>query len=181
MEKRALLAVVLSIVVIYIFQAYFAPPQKPQPPRERERESDLYSAGDEAPFVDEDKGGGDADVFAPDPPSVPVADSDPGSEVRVDTNLYTAVFSARGAVLKSLILKKYLDELPPEGKPMEMVTGIAPGEFPLALTLRGKESVETADIFFRLIRIHCRWSRATCPARWCSPVPRRRAYGLQNR
>ena len=33
MDKRVLLAVVLSLLVLYLFDAYFAPPKKQQPPK----------------------------------------------------------------------------------------------------------------------------------------------------
>ena len=41
MEKRALLAVILSLAVLLLFQAYFAPPEKPDQasPEEDFRES----------------------------------------------------------------------------------------------------------------------------------------------
>ena len=124
------------------------PRERPtQPPQERQEEGDFYAGEGEAPFIVEEKIGGDDDAFEA-PVSPPSTQVDLGPEVRVDTDLYTAVFATRGAVLKSLVLKQYLDQLGPEGEPVEMVSGKASGRFPLGLTLRGTESTHTEDILF---------------------------------
>ncbi len=147
MEQRALIAVVLSIVVIYFFQAYFASHEKPQPPAHSREELDLYSADDKPSFAE--NAGEDAGLELPEPPSSGMGpEPDPGKEVRVDTNLYTALFSTRGAVLKSFILKKYLDKLGKDGRPVEMVTGRQADQLSLAFALVGKESTQTDTVLF---------------------------------
>jgi len=146
MEKKALLAVILSLLVLYLFQAYFAPPERPIQPHLENETSEPIPSQNEA--------------FSPQttskllekkwetPPSV-ASSSFPEREVRVETDFYTAVFTTRGAALKSWVLKKYLDHLGADGKPIEMVTGKETGMFPLGLTLIGKETSEPVDIHFQ--------------------------------
>jgi len=148
MEKKALFAVVLSLLVLYFFQAYFSPPERPTSPQ-LETEEDLSPSEAEPFHLDKDalvlekKG-----AASPPLSSVTI----PEKEVRVETSLYTAVFTTRGAVLKSLILKKYLDQLGPNGRPVEMVTEKEARMLPLQVSLVGNESIEPLDIFFHVSR-----------------------------
>jgi len=102
MEKRAFLAVVLSIVVFYVFSMVMGPDKKqvsPVPPQSA------------------------APVTAPvaQPAVTPLSSSAPQpaapsavqKDVRVESDLYTAVFSSRGAALKSMTLKKYREQNSP--------------------------------------------------------------------
>ena len=94
MEKRVLLAVVLSFLVLLFYSAYFSPSQKPQPQwigEEGERT--------EAPLPSEDISRDFEEETLPATPSVPAVFSVPEKEVRVETPLYFAVFSTRGAAL----------------------------------------------------------------------------------
>ena len=99
MEKRAFLAVVLSIVVFYIFSMVMGPDKK--------QVSSVTSqsvAPAAAPAVQP--------AMAPLTTSAlqPAPSSGLQKDVRVDTDLYTAVFSSRGGALKSMTLKKYREQ-----------------------------------------------------------------------
>ena len=108
MEKRALLAVVLSVVVFYIFSVVMGPEQKPQPPKATvptAPQNQVPSAAQSPAAVQ--------------PAVAPVAAGQVPTQanqkdVSVETDLYTAVFSSRGAALKSLTLKKYREQNKPE-------------------------------------------------------------------
>ncbi len=96
MEKRAFLAIVLSIVVFYISSVVMGPDKKQVAP---------VAARNAAP----------AAAPIQQPATAPISTSAPQAnvlqkEVRVDTDLYTAVFSTRGAALKSMTLKKYREQ-----------------------------------------------------------------------
>jgi YidC/Oxa1 family membrane protein insertase len=102
MEKRAFLAVVLSIVVFYVFSMVMGPDKKQVAPV-----SPQSTAPAAAPAL---------------PPAVtplttsalqPAPVSGIQKDVRVETDLYTAVFSSRGAALKSMTLKKYREQNSP--------------------------------------------------------------------
>lgn len=134
MEKRVILAFVLSFVVLYAFRALYTPPTVtddtasrrevtpapavtppqavPQPPRIINQRS--------TPSVAEDIKAEKAEEFA------------------FDTPLYTARFSNLGAVLKSFKLKQYSDET---GHPLELIDQEAGNQvgWPLALISGDKE------------------------------------------
>lgn len=65
-------------------------------------------------------------------------------EITVDTDKYTVVFSNRGAVVKSWLLKNYKDAL---GEPLDLVhqDGAATHGYPFRLTLSGGEPVAGLD------------------------------------
>jgi len=106
MEKRAILAVVLSIVVFYIFSMVMGPDTKQVPAPKNQQQ-----AVPQAPAA--------APVAASATAAVsPVSQAQPATalqkDVTVDTALYTAVFSAKGAALKSMTLKKYREQNKPD-------------------------------------------------------------------
>lgn len=142
MEKRALLAVILSLLVLFIFQAYFTPPEKPVSPQlENEDNAGLSSPENLT-------GGSEEKKASPYVPPSHTLSTVPETEIRVETPLYTAIFSTQGATLKSWVLKKYLDQLGAEGKHVEMVTSNDPRERPLSLTLIGEKNIETLTTYF---------------------------------
>jgi YidC/Oxa1 family membrane protein insertase len=139
MEKRALLAVILSLAVLFLFQAYFAPPEQPDQTLVDEETLESFPA-ETTPDIPAEKVS---------PPSFEPAPTGPEKEIRVETALYTAVFSNRGATLKSWVLKNYLDQLGSEGEPVEMVTSQQGRPRPLTSTLLWTQRSETLDIDFR--------------------------------
>lgn len=112
MDKRTILAVVLSLAVLFTYQMFFAKP--PVPPK--------------TPPVQETKQTGIKEAVptqtpAPAPASVPAVTSPktaaktiapqkeaPERDIKVETKNYVAVFSTRGAALKSFQLKNYNKE-----------------------------------------------------------------------
>ncbi len=122
MERRVLLAVFLSFLVLYVYQALIGPPPEeragagtpasapaptglPAPPRAAA--DALVAPGEPVPTA------GDADRAAADPV---VADTE-AREIVVESESIRAVFANRGAELLSWQLADYLDE----GQPVELV------------------------------------------------------------
>jgi YidC/Oxa1 family membrane protein insertase len=104
MEKRAFIAVGLSIAVFYLFSMLFGP----------DKQKVVPAAPQSAASVANDPAVKSQQLPAPQTPA-PVAgqqipSSAPQKDITVDTDLYTAVFSTRGASLKSLTLKNYREE-----------------------------------------------------------------------
>jgi YidC/Oxa1 family membrane protein insertase len=107
MEKRALLAIVLSILVLIIYQRFFLP----QPPRKQEerRGAEKVEPVPSAPEVSEkraDKGAHEGAIEREG--IVEKGAADEGKrDVTVETKLYSAIFSNYGGRLKSWRLRHY--------------------------------------------------------------------------
>jgi len=96
MEKRTLIAVVLSLAILLGWQFFFAPPAPQQKPKEQ-------SAVKEEPSQKE----------AAKPVAVPIsvpAAAPAGKEVKVETDFYTATLSSTGGTIKKWELKKHKDK-----------------------------------------------------------------------
>jgi YidC/Oxa1 family membrane protein insertase len=138
MEKRVLLAVVLSFVVLYGYQALFPPPVTPTPETSPTAASPPADAGQsEAPAV---AAPGQPPAAAAVPAETPdvleaaalVADA-AARDIVVDSPQVRAVFSSRGATLTSWVLKRYLDS---DGQPLDLVPQSVRGALkPFSLTV----------------------------------------------
>jgi YidC/Oxa1 family membrane protein insertase len=137
MEKRALIAIVLSVAVLLVFTQLFPSPA-PQPAKKVVTAAPAGEAGEAgkgkaaAPAEQATvPAAGQAEALAPE--AVPGTPLKPEKDITVDTSLYTAVISTNGGVIKSWKLKDYKDE---SGKAEEMVTTPA-GVKPLAVVPEG--------------------------------------------
>jgi YidC/Oxa1 family membrane protein insertase len=123
MERRVLLAVFLSFLVIYVYQALMPVPQpvqsrrEPSPPAQGPRRQATAQP-------------------APPPLPPPLVAADREQEIVVETPAVRAVFTNRGGVLRSWRLKHYLDA---RGAPLELVPRIAGEPAPFALRLENDE------------------------------------------
>jgi YidC/Oxa1 family membrane protein insertase len=131
MEKRALLAFVISVVVITLWTMWFSPPPEAPPPKEETKAAreDDRPAPRETPKIDE----GQLRAYRAQEATATAR------TVRVETPLYEAQISERGGVLTSWKLKGYreaisqgapLTELisfsnPAAGRPLEVRVGDA--------------------------------------------------------
>ncbi len=110
MEKRALIAITLSLAILLLWQFLFPPP-KPvktdkQPSREPGQETPVQpatNAGEQRPQESEDA------LLLPSLSEKDFPDLPPEQDVVVSTKLYTARFSSQGACLKALGLLRYTD------------------------------------------------------------------------
>src|SRR6478672_4983449 len=106
MEKRVIIAFVLSFAVLYAFRAFFAPPATP----ERQPAAQSQSTTPPQPSVV-------PPTATSAPPEKPGENAAPeqnlhaekSEELTIDTPLYTAAISNLGAVLRSFKLKNYQD------------------------------------------------------------------------
>lgn len=122
MEKRVLLAVILSFLVLYGYQALFPPP----PPRSTPLQQAPEPADAAAP-VERPADPAPDQISAPAPePSTPVeplvADTD-ARDVVVENEAVRAVFSTRGGVLTSWRVKRYAGDA---GAPLDLIPENAP-------------------------------------------------------
>lgn len=111
MEKRVLLAIILSLAVLLLWQA-LSPPPKPRrvkslPPQQLDQEA--IRQEEVLPEKAMDKA---VEVSSlPASKDMPEYASTPDKEIVVHTDLYTAVFSSRGARLKNFELLRYRDKI----------------------------------------------------------------------
>jgi YidC/Oxa1 family membrane protein insertase len=128
MEKRLIIAVLLSIGVLYAYSFIF-PTAKPLPGSSATKQAALTSVSAVPGAV------------ATAPAAIAVAAAQPGAmlpqtaatakDITVDTDLYTAVFSSQGAGLKQLVLKKYKETSGPQGKDIVLINEVSPDRFAL--------------------------------------------------
>jgi YidC/Oxa1 family membrane protein insertase len=114
MEKRTVLAIALSLMVMFIWARFFAPPPK-QP--------DTVAVEQAQPAEEIKTEEKKAELPARIPPPEPVlneltSEASAGSDVIVETDLFRAVLSTRGAVIKYWELKNYKDN---DGQPVVLL------------------------------------------------------------
>lgn len=130
MEKRAFIAVGLSIAVFYLFSMMFAPDKQKATPGAPQGVS--LPANSPAP--------GQQPLNLQSPvaaagQSLPT--SAPQKDINVETDLYTAVFSSRGASLKSLTLKNYREQNSPDAKKVTLANDGDPNIFSFSTRASG--------------------------------------------
>jgi len=156
MEKRALIAVGLSIIVLVLFSYFMPSPAPVRPPVAPVTTNQAQPTKKEA----------EASPQTPErprqTPTVSILDKD----IIVDTDLYTALISTKGGTVKSWKLKKYTDAA---GAPLDMVVykesmrpfTVAPDNIPWAeaagygysadasgITLTGKDESKTLTLTY---------------------------------
>ena len=99
MEKRAFIAVGLSIAVFYLFSMLFGPDKQKAAQPAPQAVTSVAAAPAQSPVANPVPAQGQA-----------LPSAAPLKDITVDTELYTALFSSRGASLKSLTLKNYREE-----------------------------------------------------------------------
>jgi len=146
MERRVLLAIFLSFLVLYTYQALFVPASKPAPPATTPDASDASAAAQTpAPAPAE------AAVTQPATPSAPpVVGATEEREIRLETDEVIAAFTNRGARLKSWRLKHYRDQ---KGEPLELVAGELGSAQPLPFSLHVPDEAATRTLNTALYEI----------------------------
>ncbi|AEB08728.1 membrane protein insertase YidC [Desulfobacca acetoxidans] len=168
MEKRALLALVISFVIFigfgYIQQKFYPP--SPQKPATQPVEQPVEQPAAPKPAISP------SPVATPTTPSTPPTGVQKARDIVVDTPLYQAIFTEQGARLKSFRLKKYWGHLPFQKiadfnlwffgidiqrykrvgnqitDPKELVQATTPDALPLALAWETKAaSVGAAEVY----------------------------------
>jgi YidC/Oxa1 family membrane protein insertase len=136
MERRVLIAVLLSFLVLYGYQVLFPTPPGPKPVQ-ASKTATAPNASAPAPSNP-----------APSVQGVPplaeaLTPTAPARDIEIDNAEVHAIFTTRGAVLKSWKLKKYRDD---QGQPLEMVAGHAPATSPLPFTLGADDPALAAQL-----------------------------------
>ena len=131
MEKRAFIAVGLSIAVFYLFSMIFGPDkQKVEHPATQTAASMTNIPTAVSPQSSVPQGSAPG-------ASQSLPSNAPQKEITVETDLYTAVFSSRGASLKSLTLKNYREENSPSANKVTLGKDADPNIFSFATRATG--------------------------------------------
>ena len=152
MEKRVLLAVVLSFVVLYGYQALFPPPKPAGTPG-----AGPSVPATTAPATTQATGGQTSPPPTP-PSAVPAAAPSTSAplvaeseerDVKFENGSVEAIFTTRGGALKNWRLKKYRDAA---GEPLELVPRTVPAGTVRPFTLSVPDpatSATLAQAFFK--------------------------------
>ena len=143
MEKRVLFAIFLSFLVLYVYQALSPKPvPKPAAAATTANASSAPVQAAPTPVPTPASAAVASTVTVPTSPTVAPLVAEAGERsVRVETDFLLATFTNRGARLKSLRLKRYLD--PQTKQPQEVVEQTLPNQ-PLPFSLQASDDQTTA-------------------------------------
>lgn len=142
MEKRALIAVIISLIILMVYMEYFSP-KTPAPPKEK------AAASDKAQPIDKSPAPMPGASAAPSLGSPATIQTQPGKSITVDTPLYTAVFDTSGARLKSWKVKKYLDKIGEGAQPIDLATEDLSAGYPYGLQMTETNFPFAPDILYQ--------------------------------
>jgi len=146
MERRLLLAIVLSALVLFLFQAYYGTPPGPAPAA-KNQSATAANLSPEAPL----SASAGATPAAPPPPAAALAVGETNEhEVTVETQKARVVFTNRGARLRHWVLKEYRDD---HGELLDLVPSSIPPDVPLPFALRVEDAKTTAALNDSLYRV----------------------------
>lgn len=162
MEKRILLAIFLSFLVLYVYQALFVPPVPPEgmkklaeAPAGAPGEADKPAApgagpGEQKPFgAPPTEAAAAAAAAVAEAPAAIIGDTEE-REIVVETGVARVVLTNRGARLLSWQLENYDDE---NGEPYEIVTRDLPGTHPRPLSFEMDDASASARANEALYRV----------------------------
>ncbi|HPL62979.1 MAG TPA: membrane protein insertase YidC [Syntrophales bacterium] len=141
MEKRAILAIILSFLIIYLFQTFVFKPETPQQTAPAPAQK---TEAKETPPV-QTSPASKAAPAATQAAAAPARTQGPGQDIAVETPFFSAVFNTRGASLKSFKLNHYNQTLKP-GSPLIELVDIKEGiTGPLSVSFPGSSVNVSAD------------------------------------
>ena len=144
MERRVLLAISLSFLVLFAYQTYFAPPPAAPPPTAPvEAPAAAPATGSAATAPAPAPAGTNSD---PGPTALPVEKGESAErDITVETGTVRAVFTNRGARLKHWFLKDYRNDA---GDPLDLVPdpeGVNDALLPFSLRLEDQNLTSAAN------------------------------------
>jgi YidC/Oxa1 family membrane protein insertase len=146
MDKRAIIGIALSILVLVVYQElitrfYGAPPAGPAPVTEKNggEKTAAPAQTTAAPSTP-----------APAIPSVPapVSSRQEGKDITVETDNYVAIFTTQGARLKSFKLKKYRSSVDEKSPPFEIVQTAPSVPLPLGIRWQAPSPFEDQELVY---------------------------------
>src|SRR5512139_676183 len=176
MNIRTFLAILLSFLVVFVYQYFFAKnletskqeqAQTQTQPQPGQQQAAAPAAVPGAPAVKA-------------PAQAPVAKAAPAArDIRVETPLYTAVFSTRGGALKSFKLKDYKATLEENSPLIEMVQVQEGSELPLSTGFTDSSVNLGADVVYEADRKELDLTRDARPGRLVFTIAYLRQYRVE--
>jgi len=151
MDKRTLLAVVLSLALLMGYQYFF---QKPLPRTPGESVQNTGETTGKTDFIPQEITGDrstDATPVIDHRKSLVKKDEDKGAgkDIIVESPMYTAIFSSRGAGLKSFKLKNYRKTMDKESPLVELVDVEGSTDYPLTTTFPESSIDISTDVIYK--------------------------------
>lgn len=142
MEKRAFLAIALSLLVLVLYQEWITRQYgTPPPPAQQEQKTEAGKAGP-------------AESVTPSVPAeikpLQTPAGQPIEDIRVETDNYVALFTSRGARLKSFKFKHYRATADPNSPPFEMIATVPGVPYPLGVKWGSVSPADDAAIVYRV-------------------------------
>lgn len=135
MERRALLAVVISLVILLAYEQVMRQFYPSSPAGEAGTSPRADESPPQVPLAP-------APAAAPEPAAAPRLEAGaPERLVTVETPLYSATFSSNGARLISFRLNKYRTTVQENSPPQELIVPGPAGEAPVGVELRGSQGL----------------------------------------
>jgi YidC/Oxa1 family membrane protein insertase len=157
MDSRTLLALVLSIAVLIVFQ-FFSGGDVSQAPSKETGVGNVTTTdvSEHAPdheygkLIRTDGSSQISSLNGISRPDIPVDTKAPLREARditVETDLYQLVFSEKGGTVKKYLLKQYLTTLSDDAPPVNLID-VSPPHLPLGLQMESQPPVDLSSQFF---------------------------------
>ncbi len=164
MEKRTLIAFVLSFLILVLWSTFFAPTGKQPPPTgepSRTPEGRKTVVEPAAPRT-----AAEATIPGTLQPVSPTPEpATPEQVIHVETPLYSAVWSNVGGVLKSFRLKKYRETLDPDSPPIDLVNLEDPGDGFLGLGFTRDGAKDIRPVLYQVNETSIRVTPETGPGK----------------
>lgn len=154
MDRRTLLFVAISVAIIVLYQEFVLKQYAPPPTEAPVAASGAPSA--ESPEPEETRPArvaGDAPVEEV-APLTPPTETKPieGERIRVETDLYEAVFTTVGGRLEDFRLKDYRETSAPDSPSLSLVLPAPEIELPLGIELRGAQAWRDSNLVYEADR-----------------------------
>lgn len=137
MERRVFLAILLSFVVLFGYQSFFAPKPIDAPPATQAPAEGAPAAAAPGPAAIATPPAGPAAVDAP----APLVADTTARDIPVETDSVSATFTTRGAAITSWRLKQYPGE---DGQPLDLVPADLPAGAARPFTLETGDAARDA-------------------------------------
>jgi YidC/Oxa1 family membrane protein insertase len=143
MDKRALIGIGLSILVLVVYQQvvtyfYGPPPTVSAPEVEKNKPETAEPRENSTPIPP---------TVAP-PTSEAAVAAVSAKEITVETENYRAVFTTAGARLKSFKFKKYRSSVDENSPPFEIIRNVAGVPLPLGIRWQAASPVDDSDVIY---------------------------------
>lgn len=144
MDKKSLLAITLSILILVVYQEFisyfYPPPPAPSSPAQFSTPQPALVPSTPPAAEKSVQTAPAASTTATKTTTVAAPVSAPGRDLLIENEVYSAVLTSLGGRLKSLRLKHYPGDIGKNSAPREMVLTNGDGELPLGFRLEGKET-----------------------------------------